>query len=68
MSGTRGLNRVERTFMTGTPSLNRVTVIYQLEAHYIIEAHPIVRGSSQLPETFYGMKIGQFSRGLQPFY
>ena len=38
------------------------TVIYQLEAH------PVVRGSSQLPETFYGVKIGQFSRELQPFF
>ena len=48
------------------------TVIYQLEAHYIIEAHPIVGGSSQLPETFYRMKIGQFSRTkcniFNPFY
>ncbi len=46
----------------------KFTVIYRLEAHYIIEAHPLVRGSSRLPETFYEMKIGQFSRELQPFF
>ncbi len=44
------------------------TAIYQLEEHYIIEAHPIVRGNSQLLETFYGMKIGQFWREPQPFF
>ena len=44
------------------------TVFSRLEAHYIIEAPPIVRGSSQLPETFYRMKIGQFSRELWAFF
>ena len=29
---------------------------------------PVVRGTSQLPETFYRMKIGQFSRELWPFF
>ena len=44
------------------------TVISRLEAHYIIEDYPIVRGSSQLLQPLYGMKIRQFSRELWPFF
>ncbi len=44
------------------------TVFSRLEAHYIIEVPPIVRGSCQLPETFYRMKIGQFWREIWPFF
>ena len=43
------------------------TIISRLEAHYIID-YPIVGGSSPLPQTFYGMKIRQFSRELRPFF
>ena len=46
-----------------------ITVFSRLEAHYIIEAPPpIARGSSQLPETFYGMKIRQFLREIWSFF
>ncbi len=46
----------------------KITVIYQLSRGVLHkEAHPIVKGNPQLPETFYKMEIGRFLMELGPF-